>query len=157
MQEIQQCSIAAVTSEVCRSLPLESRRATSTQRQVGTRFDEDPDHVRMPPYDGQHHCRQSVFRAMVQRGAAIGQTAYNLDLPVARRIHQRRLTMLVARVDIGASGQQGIDRRQIRGFNGHSPFAGHLLERPMISLDPGAPSAYRLENSSFACRLRDLL
>ena len=132
MQEIQQDSLFAVTREVCRSLPVESRRATSTRRQVGARLDEDPDHVRMSPYDGQHYRRQPVFGAMVQVGAAIGQKAYNLDLPVARRIHQRRLTMLVARVDIGASRQQRINRRQIRGFNGQSPFAGHLLERPMI-------------------------
>ena len=41
---------------------------------------------------------------MVQVGAAIGQKAHHLDLPVGRSIHQRRLTVLVARVDIGASG-----------------------------------------------------
>ena len=76
------------------------------------------------------------------------QNAHNLDLPVARRVHQRRLTMLVARVDIGAGGKQGINRRQIRGLNGSSPVVDHWLERPMISLDPDPSSAYRLESTS---------
>jgi hypothetical protein len=145
IQGIQQCSISAITSEVCRSLPVESRRASSTQRKVGAGGNEKAYYFRVAAYNGQHDRRQPVFRAMVQVGAAIGQQAHNLNVPVARRIHQRRLTMLVARVDIGASRQQGINRRQIRGFNGQSPFAGHLLKRSMISLDPGPPSAYRLD------------
>jgi hypothetical protein len=105
----------------CR-LAVKAGRAGSFDLKVRARVNKDSHYVDVAADDRKHQSRQSILRGVVQLSAAIDQQADHCGMPISSRVHDCRLIMLIARVDIRAAGDQPVDRREVLRADRVSPI-----------------------------------
>jgi hypothetical protein len=111
----------------CR-LAVKAGRAGSFDLEVRARVNKDSHYVDVAADDGKHQSRQSILRGVVQLSAAIDQQADHCGMPISSRVHDRRLIMLIARVDIRAGSDQPVDRLEVLRGDRVSPILRQGLD-----------------------------
>jgi hypothetical protein len=116
----------------CR-LAVKAGRAGSFDLEVRTCVNKDAHYVHVATDDGKHQSRQSILRGVVQLSAAIDQQTDHCGMPISSRVHDRRLIVLIARVDIRAGDDQPVDRLEVLRGDRVSPILRQAFD-PGLSL-----------------------
>jgi hypothetical protein len=97
------------------------------QFRVGARSNQCPDHLDMAVDRGQHERAQTIFRREIEPRIALDEP---LDDGLAAgdgSKHQRRLSMLVTRVNVSSGGKEALQHVDPAETDGVLPFVRHIV------------------------------
>jgi len=116
---------AALIRQLACGLSSEAWRTTALRAKAGTGANERSGDVLVTGNDGEHQSREVVLRRYVERGASEDEQVDDSRVPVVRREHQGRLSVIIRGVGIDAFQKQFPHRLRVPSHNSPFPLVRH--------------------------------